>query len=294
MYTTWHEDKIFEAVYGASLDKPLSPELARFADNLLMIGRYLNNILGIIECNTEEEALTTLRDLVRYDGLEIEWSVTEWHTPFLDMHIYIDPTSDHIEHRPYSKPLNHKEHIQWISAHPKDDWEKSTFIGEMSRMAVLSSKPEHYTAAVLELMKLYYRCGYPSDLVKHWALEQYKQRWNNRFVEKLREPNEVLVLKSQFNPVWSAFNIKELGNCVVTAWHLEIDNMLDHHSKHMAAMSIPVSPPPARNTPGSFSSRQVRVHTKTQCVRVSTDSVQRTLGDLDQVVAARDNKDYVE
>lgn len=294
LYAAWHEDKIFEAVYGASPDKPLSPELARFADNLLMIGRYLDDILGVVECDTKEEALATLRDVVRYDGLEIEWSVTEWHTPFLDMHVYIDPTSDRIEHRPYSKPLNHKERIPWISAHPKDV-KKSTFIGEMSRMAVLSSKPEHYTDAVLELMRLYYRRGYPSDLVKHWALEQYEQRWNNRFVDKPREPDEVLVLKSQFNPVWSAFDVKELGNRVVTAWHLEIDNMLDRHSKHMAAVSVPVSPPPARNTPGSsHTTRRARVHTKTQRVRVSSDSVQRTLGDLERVVAARDNEDYVE
>ncbi|MFL4368795.1 hypothetical protein, partial [Enterobacter asburiae] len=66
------------------------------------------------------------------------WEVSEWNSPFLDMLVYIDPLTGQVEHTPYRKALNHKERIPWASHHPKDV-KKGTYIGEMSRLATLSS-----------------------------------------------------------------------------------------------------------------------------------------------------------
>ena len=98
-----------------------------------------------------------------FDECEIGWEVSEYHTPFLDLLVYLDPADGSVQHKPYKKPMNHRERIPWTSAHPKDV-KKGTFTGEMSRLAVLSSKPEHYLEAIADLQNLYIACRYPTNL----------------------------------------------------------------------------------------------------------------------------------
>ena len=109
--------------------------------------------------------------------------------------------------------MNHKERIPWASNHPKDV-KKGTFIGEMSRMAVLSSKPEHYLEAIRELKALYVARGYPIDLVSKWIKEHCSKRWENRHHEVNQDPGQPFVLKTHYNPAWSTFNIQDLSKCI--------------------------------------------------------------------------------
>src|SRR6202050_3927005 len=68
---------------------------------------------------------------------------------------------------PYRKAQSHQERIPWISHHPLDV-KRGTFIGEMSRLATISSLHSTYCDAIKSLAALYIARGYPSDLVYHW------------------------------------------------------------------------------------------------------------------------------
>ena len=185
-----------------------------------------------------------------FDECEIGWEVSEWHTAFLDLLVYLDPADGSVQHKPYSKPMNHRERIPWASAHPKDV-KKGTFTGEMSRLAVLSSKPEHYLEALADLQNLYIARGYPTDLVRKWTKENSNKRWLNRH-NKSEPSGEVFVLKSKYNPAWTAFNIHELQNTVVTSWRSSLlkyeGNMMNVRDRARGKIPAP-APQEGTSTP---------------------------------------------
>ena len=93
---------------------------------------------------------------------------------YMDMLLYKD-NHNTLQYMPYRKAGNHQERIPWISAHPLDV-KRGTFLGEMSRLAVLSSTMETYTEALKDLIKLYIHRGYPADLVHKWYYSNIQVR----------------------------------------------------------------------------------------------------------------------
>ena len=124
------------------------------------------------------------------------------------------------QHMPYCKIGNHQERIPWISAHPYDV-KRGTFLGEMSRLATLSSKLDHYLAAMRGLVTLYICRGYPVGEVLKWLSSNLSKRWESRLVDKssTAAAANVLVLKTQYNLAWNYFNAHELGNVIMEYWH---------------------------------------------------------------------------
>ena len=96
-------------------------------------------------------------------------------------------------------------------------------MGEMSRLATLSSLHSHYLEAVKSLATLYISRGYPQDLVYRWLKDNITERWEKRLNEVRSEPSELLVLKSYYNTAWNFFNAKELGSTVLGAWRLWLE-----------------------------------------------------------------------
>jgi hypothetical protein len=121
-----------------------------------------------------------------------------------------------LHHIPYRKANNHLERTPWLSHHPLDV-KRGTFLGELSRLAVLSSLETSYHDAVNFLIGLYIVRGYPSDLVYKWAQENISVRWSQRFSNR-RENTDVLVLKSVYKTAWNYFNAKELGDTIFNYW----------------------------------------------------------------------------
>jgi hypothetical protein len=197
-------------LYGCYFEEKVLPD-ERFA----FFGRFIDDVLGVVYANSAEEALT-IASLISYEDVELEWSVSEWNTPFLDLLVYIDPVSGQVEHKPFRKARNHLERIPWSSHHPKDV-KKGTFVGEMSRLAVLCSTPDAYIEAINDLMLLYIARGYPVDLVKAWLRDNTATRWKNRLGDP-RKARDAFVLKSRFNRAWEGFNVHELGQTVVDSW----------------------------------------------------------------------------
>ena len=205
---------------------------------VLFFGRFIDDVLGVVEASSAEEALL-IASRITYGSVKLTWEVSEWNTPFLDMLVYIDPTTNQVEHTPFRKALNHTERIPFASHHPKDV-KKGTFLGEMSRLATLSSKRSHYLDAVRELGLLYIARGYPGDLVNSWIKNYLAVRWADR----LSEPSSagvVFVLKSTFNPVWSRFNVQDLGQRVKETWISELLNekFYDPRSRTLGESSRP-------------------------------------------------------
>jgi hypothetical protein len=137
--------------------------------------------------------------------------------PFLDMQLFIDPTSRQVEWKPYRKPLNHLERIPWVSHHPLDI-KRRTFIGELSRLAVLSSKIVFYQDAIRELKLLYISRGYPVNMVNKWARDQAAQQWQQRLEDSVQDVGDLFVLKSTFNPLWVDFDVKDLFLTIKKSW----------------------------------------------------------------------------
>jgi hypothetical protein len=157
-----------------------------------------------------------MKSTIHYDGCEIEWNVSAGHMPFLDMMLFRHSDGS-LQHMPYRKARNHMERIPWISYHP-EDVKRGTFVGEMSRLATLSSKKEFYDDAMLSLCGLYIKRGYPEEKIRAWLKANYQERWDKRLSESKPAQEGLLVLKSEFNPAWNYFNARELGDAVIETW----------------------------------------------------------------------------
>jgi hypothetical protein len=138
------------------------------------------------------------------------------------MSLYKDADNS-LQHMLYRKFGNYQKRIPWIFAHPYNV-KRGTFLGEMLRLATLSSKLEHYLAAMRSLVTLYIRRGYPVDEVHKWLYANLSKRWENKLavfkLAAISQPKdaEVLVLKTQYNLAWNYFNSHELGNVIFEYW----------------------------------------------------------------------------
>jgi len=180
-------------------------------------GRYIDDCFAIVYASSEQDAINKV-SIVKFDNCVIEWNASA-SQPFLDMTVYLD-REGRVQHMPYRKARSHQERVPWISHHPMDV-KRGTFIGEMSRLATLSSLFTHYKDAIDSLCGLYIKRGYPSDLVMKWMKDNFKTRWEKRISvgsNADREHDDVLVLKSEFNTAWNYFSAHELGDVVLGYW----------------------------------------------------------------------------
>ncbi|KAF8828443.1 hypothetical protein HHX47_DHR3000031 [Lentinula edodes] len=184
-------------------------------------GRYIDDCLALVYAHSADEALALCENNINFDGCTIEWNVSEHFQHFLDMTLYLDEKGD-LQHMPFRKAMSHQERIPWISHHPLDV-KRGSFIGEMSRLATLSSTQSHYLVAIKDLASLYVKRGYPSKAVYHWLNNNKKERWDNRLSlnnqhDGLSATEDVLVLKSTFNSAWDYFSASELGKRITRYW----------------------------------------------------------------------------
>jgi hypothetical protein len=179
-------------------------------------GRYIDDCLAIVYASSETEAVDLMKNTINFDGCVIEWGASYLSQPFLDMLLYKD-TDNTLQWMPFRKARNHQERIPWISAHPYDV-KRGTFYGEMSRLAVLSSKHSTYVEALRSLVNLYLHRGYPAQEVQKWLKTSGQERWIKRFNDRDRDSTNVLVLKSEYNLAWNYFSARELGDTVIGYW----------------------------------------------------------------------------
>ena len=211
LYGWWHE------VTKCKLnDQEKWPEM-------ILYGRYIDDCFSLVYGESEQAVREKFEREVVFEGCTIEWSVSESYAPFLDMMVYKD-SKNRLQHRPYRKARNHMERIPWISSHPQDV-KRGTFIGEMSRLATLSSTLETYHDALADLANLYKARGYPSELVNKWLKNNVTDRWQKRLDNKESndDTQDVLVLKTTYNTAWNYFSARELGETVIGTWRENVE-----------------------------------------------------------------------
>ena len=86
--------------YGAYFESLFSED-----PHIPFFGRFIDDCLAIVYADTAEEALQLVTTRVQYDDCRLTWEASEWSAPFLDMHLYVDPISNQIEHKPYKNRL---------------------------------------------------------------------------------------------------------------------------------------------------------------------------------------------
>lgn len=241
------QNNLYRQKKGLAMGVACSPDLANLfgwyferntnilnRPNIPFYGRFIDDCLAFVYAPTLPEAITELENAVQFDGCTIKWNGGT-SQPFLDMTLYIDRFGD-VEHMPYRKSRSHQERIPWISHHPLDV-KRGTFIGEMSRLATLSSLHTHYKDAIDALAGLYIKRGYPSDLVYYWLKDNFTKRWENRLIVKDQsDAADVLVLKSSFNTAWNYFNAHELGETVLGYWRTWMDQAANNHFDYNSGM----------------------------------------------------------
>ena len=227
---TQFQNKIYLQLNGLAMGVADSPDLANLYGyhfekrakilehpDIFYYGRYIDDCLAIVYAESEQHAVDILSGLVKFDNCTITWDCSEKSQPFLDMLLYKDDDNT-LQHMPYRKNGNHQERIPWISAHPYDV-KRGTFYGEMSRLATLSSKLEHYLAAMRGLVALYIKRGYPADEVHKWLYSNLSKRWDERLaIKPANESADILVLKTQYNLAWNYFNAHQLGDTIFGYW----------------------------------------------------------------------------
>jgi hypothetical protein len=227
----------YQQINGIPMGQSCSPDIAQLYGatyetewleqspdpRLVMFGRYINDCLAIVYANSDTEALSIVSTLV-YPGLTMKWSASEYSGPFLDMLLYVDRRNCRLEWKLYRKLLNHLERLPWASFHPPDV-RCGTFLGEMSRLAMLSSTPGSYLEALEDLHGLYVGRGYPKPLLNAWIKENRLLRWRQRLATKVQSTANVLVLKTEFNPVWESFNVHELFDVIRKSWSMEYNKL---------------------------------------------------------------------
>jgi hypothetical protein len=201
----------FANIYGDEYERPIVENEPR----ILFYGRFIDDLFVIVDAPTAIEALN-IANTIRIDGVEITWDQCGESVDFLDLHLWLDVQNCRVQHKPFYKKWSHFERIPWASNHP-NDVKRGTFIGEMSRLASLSSTPEIYQDSLQGLATLYIERGYPARLVKSWIEKNSQIRWSFRLSE-LEPAGSVLVLKSKFNPVWNEFNVNRLYETIIAEW----------------------------------------------------------------------------
>ncbi len=227
---TQFQNQVFLQLNGLAMGVADSPDLANLYGyyfearagvlddpSIAFYGRYIDDCLAIVYAESEQHAKDILTDKIRFDNCVITWDSSDSSAPFLDMLLYKD-IDNTLQHMPYRKSRNHQERIPWISAHPYDV-KRGTFLGEMSRLATLSSKFEHYSAAMKGLVLLYIKRGYPVADVHKWLTSNVTKRWETRLADSsTRESTDVLVMKTQYNVAWNYFNASQLGDVIFGYW----------------------------------------------------------------------------
>jgi hypothetical protein len=224
------QDQLFVQRKGLAMGVASSPDIANLYGayfeesivkedkDILFYRRYIDDVLGLVVADTPEDAMK-IAAKIQFEGCEIVWTVPGTHTVFLDMSIYLDEGRPH--YKVYKKAQNNHERIPWSSHHPIDV-KRGTFIGEITRMATLSSRKMHYEAALQDLQDLYVARGYPPHVLSGWMKKFANLRWQNRLADRKESPGGLHVLKTVFNPVWDYVDMSTVHNKIQEEWRKEL------------------------------------------------------------------------
>lgn len=202
---------IYAARHETSLKLQKNPRVRYYC-------RYIDDCLCLFQGTREE--VQEFCDSFRIGPLSVTWSISENRDSFLDIEIikgvWPDPCVVHT--RLFRKNLNKHLYIPWSSAHPLPA--KKGFVkAELSRFAILCSRPEYFADARLEFYGNLRRRGYPPKTLAEW-FTQVTYRDRPRLLLPREEENSMapLMLRGHYNPVWDFVDVKEVILAAKKQW----------------------------------------------------------------------------
>ncbi|KXN84277.1 hypothetical protein AN958_12783 [Leucoagaricus sp. SymC.cos] len=235
------DGRYFKQARGLAMGVACSPDLANLygdfheslpggiledTDLIPFYGRYIDDCIALVYASSPTEAESIMQRGLLFSNCTITWSASENYMTFLDMTLFFE--EGQLLHKPFRKPLNHFERIPWISSHPLYV-KRGTFCGELSRVAMLSSRFDDYSSACREVADIYIVRGYPPLLIAAWLKGNYQARWESRLVESPPLQADVLVLKSEYNISWDFFNVQTLSERMKNGWATAIRTLAYGH-----------------------------------------------------------------
>jgi len=188
-------------------------------NGVLLYVRYIDDILCLFQ-GTKEEAVAFAQEF-RLGNLEVRWDVSFLRKEFLDIELIrgnqqLDLRVCHT--RLFRKEMNRFLYIPWSSAHPLHV--KKGFVkAELSRFAIICSKPEYFAEARQEFYGNLRRRGYPAKTLIEWFQQvQYDSRAAILLPKKQDEKFSPLMLSGHYNPVWDYVDVKEVLNAARQFW----------------------------------------------------------------------------
>lgn len=181
-----------------------------FQDGVLLYVRYIDDILCLFQ-GTKEEA-RQFAGRLKLGSLQIVWQPHLFRNEFLDIELLrnFEDGSRVVHTRLFRKKMNRHLYIPQSSAHPLHV--KKGFVkAELTRLAILCSKPEFFAEARREFYGNLRRRGYAAQTLQEWFKSvQYGSRPQLLLPkEKLRE-FAPLMLPGHYNPVWDYVDVKEI------------------------------------------------------------------------------------
>ena len=210
-----------------------------FRDAFIVYCRYIDDILVILQANSEQDARACLAK-VDLGNLEVSWEISMTSQTYLDLVVFKFPGENRLRYKPFRKPLNSHLRIPWESAHPVAI-KRATFLSELSRLAINSSNREYYIEAVQEFREVLKARGWPTPVLRSWTKEHLDERWSQKLVERITSPP--LVVKSTYNGVWDTISIGKVQTAMFEKWiemqsNKKLQEFVSTISDHRMVMSF--------------------------------------------------------
>jgi hypothetical protein len=205
---------IYAARYEHGLRLHLDPRIRFY-------GRYIDDCLCLFQGTREE--VNEFCDNFRIGPLEVTWSVSDARDSFLDIEIMKAawPDTCAVHTRLFRKNLNKHLYIPWSSAHPLHV--KKGFVkAELTRFAILCSRPGYFADARQEFYGNLRRRGYPPKELDEWFTQvDYRDRPKLLLPREDEESTAPLMLRGRYNPVWDYVDSNEILRTIRRSWSKE-------------------------------------------------------------------------
>lgn len=226
-----YRGQTFRQVSGLAMGTSCAPVLANtyaayferksrvvHRDGVLLYVRYIDDILCIFQ-GTALEARAFTQEF-SLGSLEVRWSASLLRKEFLDIELVRGEQQLGLRvchTRLFRKEMNRHLYIPWSSAHPLHV--KKGFVkAELTRFAIICSRPEYFAEARQEFYGNLRRRGYPVQALREWFQQvQYDDR-PVLLLPKIKTVAVPLMLSGHYNPVWEFVDVKEVLSAARLFW----------------------------------------------------------------------------
>lgn len=210
---------ILANIYAAFYERR-SEMYPRWKIGQVLYCRYIDDIFAILQGSRDE--VENLLQRHQLGGLNVTWKTHSLRMEFLDIEVLVQASivGPEIHTRLFRKEMNKFLYIPWSSAHPSSV--KKGFVkAELTRFAILCSRPEYFADARQEFYGNLRRRGYPAQTLGQWFLQvHYGDRAQLLLpADNAEDQQAPLMLPGHYNPVWDYVDVNEVLAAAKRNWN---------------------------------------------------------------------------